>query len=163
MMIENNGGNETFVSSELNKTESEISFEINGSSFVNYPLNDGNQMDQDFQFGTRLHRSESQMSIEEDLIKEREKAAAQPVSHIQKHSLKILYLWLAGTLEEYRQFHLMRRLITVLKKYATDNGFNVIALKTERVNFPVMHDWCSRGNWKQVEVNEIQTLFYQFV
>jgi hypothetical protein len=87
------------------------------------------------------------------------------ISEFENTELRIYYVWLAGTLEEYRQFHLMRRLFEEVSEVAQKKSYNVLALKTHRKRFPLMHDWCSRTDWLQFDEDDENgaTTFYKLL
>ena len=88
---------------------------------------------------------------------------AKTVSDFHETELKIYYIWLAGTLEEYRQFHLMRRLFEEVVTVAESKGYNALALKTQKKRFPLMYEWCARTDWLHYEEDDDNTVFYKIL
>lgn len=88
---------------------------------------------------------------------------SKALAEFESWDFKIYHLWLAGTSEEYRQFHLMRRLFEEVAHVAETNGYGVLALKTRQDRFPTMFDWLSRTGWLSYDEGEGWTVFYKII
>jgi len=90
-------------------------------------------------------------------------ALGKAVAEFEAWDFKVYYIWLAGTAEEYRQFHLMRRLFEEVATVAEASGYGVLALKTREDRFKTMFDWLKRTEWISYDAGDGWTVFFKIL